>query len=83
LRGNYKKNGEGWREKDYPVKVNSHDIPFPNIPKAISCGVYDIGRSTGFENLGNNLCTSTLFLIQYIDGGLTMAVNFIIILNML
>jgi hypothetical protein len=24
-----------------------------------------------------------LFLIQYIDGGLTMAVNFIIILNML
>jgi len=52
LVGNYKNNGQEWREKGDPIKVLSHDFPDPEVPKAVPYGVYDIGANAGWVNVG-------------------------------
>ncbi|MDR1871266.1 MAG: ISAzo13 family transposase [Deltaproteobacteria bacterium] len=67
LVGNHKNPGQQWREKSNPIKVNVHDFPDPDTPKAIPYGIYDIGRDKGYVNLGINHDTST-FAVNSISG---------------
>jgi hypothetical protein len=67
LVGNYNNDGKRWRKKGDPHKVLVHDFPDPNMPKAVPYGIYDIGRNTGYVNLGTNHDTST-FAVNSIRG---------------
>jgi len=52
LVGKYKNNGSKWLKKGNATKVLSHDFPDPNVLKAVPYGIYDIGRNTGWVNVG-------------------------------
>lgn len=52
LVGNYKNGGREWEKKGRAVEVLSHDFPDPEVPKAVPYGIYDIGRNTGWVNVG-------------------------------
>jgi hypothetical protein len=49
---NYENKGRTWRRTRQPLKVNGHDFPGPEVPRAYPYGVYDIGRNTGFVTVG-------------------------------
>jgi hypothetical protein len=53
--GNYKNNGQEYRPKNSPRKVNGHDFA---DKKAVPFGIYDIGDDKGFVNVGTNYDTS-------------------------
>jgi len=50
-----------------PVKVNGHDFPHPDIPRAYPYGVYDVERNRGFVNVGTNHDTGA-FAVASIRG---------------
>lgn len=50
--GNLANKGQPWWGKDHPVKVKTHDFLDKKLGKAIPYGVYDIGESDGFVNVG-------------------------------
>ncbi len=50
--GNFKNNGQTWRQK--PVEVNVYDFPTLARGKAIPYGIYDIGRNCGFVSIGTS-----------------------------
>ena len=52
LIGNYHNAGHQWRAEKQPYKVLGHDFPSPEVPRAYPYGIYDIGRNTGFVNIG-------------------------------
>ena len=52
LVGLYKNTGAEWRRKRKPIEVLSHDFPDPKVPKAVPYGVYDIGKNSGWVNVG-------------------------------
>lgn len=52
LVGNYHNAGQQWRAKKQPRTVLGHDFPSPDVPRAYPYGIYDVGRNTGFVNLG-------------------------------
>ena len=54
LVGNYANAGTQWRRKGAAPKVNGHDFPGPDVPRAFPYGVYDIGRNTGFVSVGTD-----------------------------
>jgi len=54
LIGNYVNEGRQWRPGKTPVKVNGHDFPDPSVPRAYPYGIYDLGRNTGFVNIGTD-----------------------------
>jgi len=54
LIGNYENKGRQWRKTKSPVRVNGHDFPDPSVPRAYPYGIYDLGRNTGFVNVGTN-----------------------------
>jgi len=54
--GNYKNNGKILCKKKTPVKVNVYDF---ETTKAVPYGIYDIGKNTGFVNVGKNYDTSS------------------------
>jgi transposase len=54
LLGNYKNNGQQWLPKETPFDVNAYDFPHPKIPRAYPYGIYDVGRNTGFVNIGTD-----------------------------
>jgi hypothetical protein len=54
LIGNYVNAGQQWNRSKQPVKVNGHDFPGPNVPRAYPYGVYDVGRNAGFVNVGTD-----------------------------
>lgn len=58
LLGNYENPGRTWHKSRMPVQVNGHDFPDPSIPRAYPYGVYDLGRNTGFVNVGADHDTS-------------------------
>lgn len=65
--GNYKNPGRQWAQKDKAKRVNVHDFPDPNVPKAIPYGIYDIGLNRGFVNVGTDHDTPT-FAVNSIRG---------------
>ena len=54
LLGNYANGGQQWLPAKKPVKVNGHDFPSPDVPRAYPYGIYDLARNTGFVNVGTD-----------------------------
>jgi hypothetical protein len=54
LIGNYDNQGRQWLPAKKPIKVHGHDFPTPDVPRAYPYGIYDIGRNTGFVNVGTD-----------------------------
>ena len=54
LVGNYANSGQQWRVAKQPQRVKGHDFPGPEVPRAYPYGIYDLGRNTGFVNVGTD-----------------------------
>jgi hypothetical protein len=54
LIGNYHNDGQQWLPEKQPKKVQGHDFPNPEVPRAYPYGIYDIGRNAGFVNVGTD-----------------------------
>ena len=54
LIGNYRNEGKQWRPAKTPIHASGHDFPGPDVPRAYPYGVYDLGRNTGFVNVGTD-----------------------------
>jgi len=67
LIGNYENGGKQWLPTKRPVKVNGHDFPSPDVPRAYPYGIYDLGRNTGFVNVGTDHDTGA-FAVASIRG---------------
>ncbi len=67
LIGNYVNSGKQWRAVKDPLKVNGHDFPSPDVPRAYPYGIYDIGRNAGFVNVGTDHDTGA-FAVASIRG---------------
>ena len=67
LIGNYENKGQRWRKAKTPIHVNGHDFPDPSVPRAYPYGIYDLGRNTGFVNVGTDHDTSA-FAVASIRG---------------
>lgn len=67
LLGNYDNSGQQWLPAKTPIKVNGHDFPSPDVPRAYPYGVYDVDRNTGFVNVGTNHDTGA-FAVASIRG---------------
>ena len=67
LLGNYENRGRQWLPAKKPLKVNGHDFPQPDVPRAYPYGVYDMRHNRGFVNVGTNHDTSA-FAVASIRG---------------
>lgn len=67
LIGNYENKGQKWQKSKTPDQVNGHDFPDPSIPRAYPYGIYDLGRNTGFVNVGTDHDTGA-FAVASIRG---------------
>jgi len=67
LLGNYDNGGNQWLPAKKPVKVNGHDFPSPDVPRAYPYGIYDLARNTGFVNVGTDHDTGA-FAVASIRG---------------
>jgi len=54
LVGAFDNRGRRWRPKRSPEPVQGHDFPAPTVPRAYPYGLYDLGRNTGFVNVGTD-----------------------------
>src|SRR5947208_7941535 len=60
LMGDFANAGQQWRRAKQPRLVRTHDFPTPDVPRAYPYGIYDIGRNTGFVNIGTDHDTGAL-----------------------
>ena len=67
LVGNFENKGRQWRREKTPDRVNGHDFPGASVPRAYPYGIYDLGRNTGFVNVGTDHDTAT-FAVASIRG---------------
>jgi hypothetical protein len=67
LVGNYANAGQQWRPAKQPTPVRGHDFPTPAVPRAYPYGIYDLGRNTGFVNVGTDHDTGA-FAVASIRG---------------
>lgn len=67
LLGNFANAGQQWRPAKQPRTVRTHDFPTPAVPRAYPYGIYDIGRNTGFVNIGTDHDTGA-FAVASIRG---------------
>ena len=67
LIGNYVNGGRQWHPTKQPKTVQGHDFPTPEVPRAYPFGIYDIGRNTGFVNVGTDHDTGA-FAVASIRG---------------
>ena len=67
LLGNYKNDGQQWLPTKKSKKVNGHDFPTSDIPRAFPYGIYDIAKNTGFVNIGTDHDTGA-FAVASIHG---------------
>jgi Rhodopirellula transposase DDE domain len=67
LIGNYANGGQQWLPAKTPTQVNGHDFPSPAEPRAYPYGIYDLGRNTGFVNVGTDHDTGA-FAVASIRG---------------
>lgn len=65
--GNYENAGRQWRRAKSPHQVQVHDFPSPSVPRAYPYGIYDLGRNTGFVNVGTDHDTGA-FAVASIRG---------------
>ena len=67
LVGNYENAGRRWRRAKDPERVDVHDFPTPEVPRAFPYGIYDLARNTGFVNIGTDHDTGA-FAVASIRG---------------
>ncbi len=67
LIGHYDNAGQQWLRVKEPVKVQGHDFPSPEVPRAYPYGIYDVGRNAGFVNVGTDHDTGA-FAVASIRG---------------
>jgi hypothetical protein len=67
LVGNYKNNGTQWHKKGQAPKVNDHDFPAPEVPRAHPYGIYDLAQNTGWVSVGTTHDTAS-FAVASIRG---------------
>ena len=67
LVGNYANAGQQWLPAKQPRRVKGHDFPGPEVPRAYPYGIYDLGRNTGFVNVGTDHDTGA-FAVASIRG---------------
>ena len=67
LIGNFHNAGQQWRPVQQPRPVRTHDFPAPDVPRAYPYGIYDVGRNTGFVNVGTDHDTGA-FAVASIRG---------------
>ncbi len=67
LMGHDDNRGQQWLPATQPVTVNGHDFPHPTVPRAYPYGIYDLGRNTGFVNVGTDHDTGA-FAVASIRG---------------
>lgn len=67
LLGNYNNSGKQWLPSKNPVKVNGHDFPSADVPRAYPYGIYDLARNRGFVNVGTDHDTGA-FAVASIRG---------------
>jgi hypothetical protein len=67
LIGNYYNGGQQWLASKQPRQVQGHDFPQPDVPRAYPYGIYDIGRNSGFVNVGTDHDTGA-FAVASIRG---------------
>lgn len=65
--GNYENQGRQWLPKRSPRHVQGHDFPGPLVPRAYPYGIYDLGRNSGFVNVGTDHDTGA-FAVASIRG---------------
>jgi hypothetical protein len=64
---NYQNAGQQWHPAKQPTPVRGHDFPTPDVPRAYPHGIYDVGRNTGFVNIGTDHDTGA-FAVASIRG---------------
>ena len=67
LVGNYENAGRKWRRAKDPARVQVHDFPTPEVPRAFPYGIYDLAHNTGFVNIGTDHDTGA-FAVASIRG---------------
>jgi len=67
LVGNYDNTGQQWRTAKQPRPGSGHDFPDPEVPRAYPYGIFDLGRNTGFVNVGTDHDTGA-FAVASIRG---------------
>jgi hypothetical protein len=67
LVGNYANAGRQWRPAKQAPRVQGHDFPTPDVPRAYPYGIYDVGRNEGFVNVGTDHDTAA-FAVASIRG---------------
>jgi hypothetical protein len=67
LVGNYDNAGQQGLPAKEPRKVQGHDFPSPEVPRAYPYGIYDLGRNAGFVNVGTDHDTGA-FAVASIRG---------------
>jgi hypothetical protein len=67
LVGNYANTGQQWLPTKQPRRVRGHDFPSPEVPRAFPYGIYDLGRNSGFVNVGTDHDTGA-FAVASIRG---------------
>jgi hypothetical protein len=67
LIGNYANEGQQWLPAKQPKPVQGHDFPGPEVPRAFPYGIYDMGRNSGFVNVGTDHDTGA-FAVASIRG---------------
>jgi hypothetical protein len=65
LIGSYVNKGRKWHKQGSATKVNGHDFPDPDVPRAYPYGVYDLAANRGFVNVGTHHDTAA-FAVQSI-----------------
>jgi transposase len=59
LVGEFKNGGREWYPTGEPEQVRVYDFPIPGLGRATPYGVYDLGRNTGWVNVGIDHDTAT------------------------
>jgi len=54
LVGNYKNEGRKWHRKGQAPRVQGHDFPHPDVPRAYPYGIYDLARNRGHVVVGTD-----------------------------
>jgi hypothetical protein len=54
LVGNYKNAGQKWHRKGESPRVQGHDFPHPDVPRAYPYGIYDLAHNLGHVVIGTD-----------------------------
>ncbi len=54
LVGNYKNDGRKWHRKGESPRVQGHDFPQPDVPRAYPYGIYDLAHNLGHVAIGTD-----------------------------